>query len=100
MDFITILINVLVLFFCFSLLAQAQNLNASKKALTEYDLLSNENERHLNYKFLQELYQATRKVDAKQDALLTWLNKLDQGGSREGIYQVLVLDEVYSALEI
>ena len=70
-----------------------------KKDPTEYDRLPNERKRQFDYTFLQELFQITRKTEAKDEDLSTWLNTLDQGGSREGIYQALVLDEVYSALE-
>lgn len=66
---------------------------------TEYDRLPTERKRQFDYKFLQELFQVTRKSEAKDEDLSTWLNTLDQGGSREGIYQALVLDEVYAALE-
>ena len=66
---------------------------------TEYDRLSNEKKRQFDYKFIQELFDVTRKSQVKDEDLSNWLNTLDQGGSREGIYQALVLDEVYSALE-
>lgn len=66
---------------------------------TEYDRLPNERKRQFDYKFIQELFQVTRKAEAKDEDLSTWLNTLDQGGSREGIYQALVLDDVYAALE-
>lgn len=69
------------------------------KEPTEYDRLPNERKRQFDYKFLQELFQITRRTEAKDEDLATWLNTLDQGGSREGIYQALVLDEVYSSLE-
>jgi hypothetical protein len=48
---------------------------------------------------LQELFQVTRKTEASDEDLASWLNTLDQGGSREGVYQALVLDEVYAGLE-
>jgi hypothetical protein len=70
-----------------------------KKDPTEYDRLPVERKRQFDYTFLQELFQVTRKTEAKDEDLATWLNTLDQGGSREGIYQALVLDEVYAALE-
>ena len=66
---------------------------------TEYDRLPNARKRQFDYKFLQELFQVTRKTEAKEDDLAIWLNTLDQGGSREGVYQALVLDEVYAGLE-
>lgn len=70
-----------------------------KKDPTEFDKLPPERRRQFNYKFLEELFQVTRKSEAKDEDLANWLNTLDQGGSREGIYQALTLDEVYSALE-
>ena len=70
-----------------------------KKDSTEYDRLPNDRKRQFDYKFLQELFQVTRKTEAREEDLATWLNTLDQGGSREGIYQALVLDEVYASLE-
>ncbi|HXH30017.1 MAG TPA: hypothetical protein VNJ01_04325 [Bacteriovoracaceae bacterium] len=69
------------------------------KAPTEFDRLPNERKRQFDYKFIQELFVVTRKTEAKDEDLSTWLNTLDQGGSREGIYQALVLDDVYAGLE-
>jgi hypothetical protein len=76
-----------------------ENYTKKIKGPTEYDRLPNERKRQFNYKFIQELFQVTRKAEAKDEDLSIWLNTLDQGGSREGIYQALVLDEVYAALE-
>ena len=70
-----------------------------QKDRTEFDKLPPERRRQFDYKFLEELFQVTRKSEAKDEDLANWLNTLDQGGSREGIYQALTLDEVYSALE-
>lgn len=70
-----------------------------KKGFTDYDRLPAGRKREFDYKFIQELYLVTRKTEAKDEDLSNWLNTLDQGGSREGIYQALVLDEVYAALE-
>ena len=70
-----------------------------QKDPTEYDRLPDERKRQYNLKFLQEIIFVTRKMDASEDDLASWLNTLDQGGSREGVYQALVLDEVYASLE-
>ena len=70
-----------------------------QKDLTEYDRLPVERKRQFDLKFLQELFLVTRRMDASEDELSSWLNTLDQGGSREGVYQALVLDEVYAGLE-
>ncbi|MGE3608984.1 MAG: hypothetical protein AB7I27_05310 [Bacteriovoracaceae bacterium] len=69
------------------------------KAETEYDRLTKEKKRQFDFKFLHELFLVTRKSEAKDEDLANWMNTLDQGGSREGIYQALVLDDVYAALE-
>jgi hypothetical protein len=69
------------------------------KDSTEFERLPLERRRQFDFKFLQELFAVTRKAEARDEDLANWLNTLDQGGSREGIYQALVLDEVYSALE-
>lgn len=69
------------------------------KEQTEYDRLPVERRRQYDYKFIEELFMVTRKTEAKDEDLSNWLNTLDQGGSREGIYQALVLDEVYNNLE-
>ncbi len=69
------------------------------KDSTEFDKLPVERKRQFNYKFLEELFQVTRKTTPRDEDLANWLNTLEQGGSREGVYQGLVLDEVYGGLE-
>lgn len=70
-----------------------------QKEPTEFDRLPRERKRQFDYKFIEELFMVTRKTEAKDEDLSNWLNTLDQGGSREGIYQALVLDEIYNSLE-
>ncbi len=69
------------------------------KVPTEFDKLPLDKKRQFDYKFIEELFQVTRKTEAKDEDLVNWLNTLEQGGSREGIYQALVLDEVYNGME-
>lgn len=71
----------------------------AEKEATEFDKLPPDRRRQFDYKFLEELFLVTRKSQPKDEDLATWLNTLDQGGSREGIYQALVLDDVYATLE-
>jgi hypothetical protein len=66
---------------------------------TEFDKLPSDRKKKYDYEFLKELFTVTRKTEPRDEDLATWLNNLEQGGSREGIYQALVLDEVYVALE-
>lgn len=70
-----------------------------QKEPTSYDKLPTQRKRQFDYLYIQELFLATRKADAKDEDVSNWINVLDQGGSREGIYQALVLDEVYATLE-
>jgi hypothetical protein len=70
-----------------------------EKSGTEFDKLPPSRRQQFDYQFLKELFLVTRKTEPKDEDLSTWLNTLDQGGSREGIYQALVLDEVYASLE-
>lgn len=69
------------------------------KEQTAYDKLPQDRKRQFDYNYVRELFVVTRKTEAKDEDLSNWLNTLDQGGSREGIYQGLVLDEVYAAME-
>lgn len=69
------------------------------KGETAFDQLPAERIRQYNFNFLQELFEVTRRTEARDEDLSTWMNALDQGGSREGIYQALVLDSVYNTLE-
>ena len=69
------------------------------KEPTAFDKLPQERKRQFDYNFLEELFVVTRKSEAKDEDLANWLNTLEQGGSREGIYQALTLDEVYNGLE-
>ena len=69
------------------------------KEPTDFDKLPADRRKQFDYKFLEELFQVTRKTEPKDEDLVNWLNALEQGSSREGIYQALVLDEVYNGLE-
>ncbi len=61
--------------------------------------VSKEEEQKLNYFFIKELYEAVRSVEPQGDELSRWMNALDQGGTREGVYRALVLDDQYAGLE-
>lgn len=73
--------------------------NKLTKDPTEFDKLPAERRRVYDFEFLKELFAVTRKTEPRDEDLSNWLNILEQGSSREGIYQALVLDEVYVALE-
>ncbi len=66
---------------------------------TEFDKLPAGEKAKYDRAFIQELFYATRKTEPKDEDLSVWLNNLNQGGSREAVYQGLVLDDVYATLE-
>ncbi len=69
------------------------------KPETEYEKLPPERMAQFDRSFIEELFLVTRKTEPKDEDLSTWMNNLQQGGSREAVYQALVLDEVYATLE-
>lgn len=70
-----------------------------RKQGADFDKLPAEKRRDYELAFLRELFQATRRAPAREDDLSKWLNVLEGGGSREGVYRGVVLDEVYASLE-
>lgn len=65
----------------------------------EFESLSLEKRRSYEIAYIKELFQATRRAPAKEDDLAKWINVLEGGGSREGVYRGVVLDDVYASLE-
>ncbi len=55
---------------------------------------------YYNVLFLKEIYIVVRNEKISEGDLKKWINVLRQGGSREGIYHSLVLDNVYANLEM
>jgi len=70
-----------------------------QKDPTEFDKLPPEKKRQYDYNFINEIYLVTRKTPPRDEDYSKWLNSLEQGGSRDGLYQALVLDDVYTSLE-
>jgi len=73
-------------------IAKVKNTETSRK-------FSKDLEKKYGYAFLTELLKVVRnkKVDSKE--VEQWLGALLQGGSREGIYRAIVLDNTYKRLE-
>lgn len=53
----------------------------------------------LDYVFIDELYLSTRGSKGNKDQVGRWYSILSQGGTREGVYRALVLDNTYRGLE-
>ncbi len=61
--------------------------------------LSAEQKEKYNLIFLKEVFKATRNRKADRNFIVKWMNIMEQGASREGIYRSLVLDNTYAGLE-
>ena len=65
----------------------------------KFNDLTLEQKRKFRIAFLQELNRIVRSEEVSNEKLVSQLNVLEQGGTREGVYRSLVLDQVYSSLE-
>ena len=70
-----------------------------KNKFKEKNIINSADKRGYDYNFLKELFLVTRNVKADDVQIGRWMNALDQGGSREGVYRALVLDSYYANLE-
>jgi hypothetical protein len=52
-----------------------------------------------NLSFIYEIYKATRMTEPNENEIGKWMNVMSQGGSREGVYRALVLDNTYAGRE-
>lgn len=68
-------------------------------ATSKYRFLSPVDVQKLNYNFIKDLFQAVSFHNPTDQEIGKWFNTLEQGGSREGIYRAMVLDQNYAKLE-
>lgn len=66
---------------------------------SSFEKLNTEEKRKYRVSFLTELYKVVRGSEISNQELITGVNILEQGATREGIYRSLVLGEGYRALE-
>lgn len=69
-----------------------------KEALNENTLSEKQWERY-NVNYIKELFEVVRKDQANRNDLSKWMNVLSQGGTQEGVYRAMVLDQNYAGLE-
>lgn len=60
---------------------------------------SAEEKQKYDYFFVTEVFEAVRRRAANANDISQWMNALSQGGTREGVYRGLVLDQTYQGLE-
>ena len=65
----------------------------------ETNTIDPEKKKSYDYNFVEEVILVTRKLQADNLEMSRWLNTLDQGGSREGVYRAMVLDSYYANME-
>ena len=53
----------------------------------------------LNIAYVSELYEVIKERKGAGSEVSNWINVMDQGGSREGVYRALVLDRDYQGME-
>lgn len=68
-------------------------------ANSKYRFLTPTDIQKLNYNFIRDLFIAVRLHTPSDQEIGVWFNTLEQGGSREGIYRAMVLDQNYAKLE-
>lgn len=66
---------------------------------SKYNKLTLEQKRGYRVSYIKEVFQVTRKREVKDEDLVSYLNVIEQGGSREGVYRRVVNDEIYRSLE-
>ena len=79
--------------------SDAKSTKTYKKRSVKKLNISKEKEEKLNYLFLKELFQVVRNIKPDENDIMPWLNTLNQGATREGIYRAIVLDGYYVDLE-
>ena len=70
------------------------------KTGTKYRSLTKRERAKYQYIFLRELIFEVRGAEATDQELTNYMNVLDQGGNREGIYRSLVVGSSYQQLEL
>lgn len=64
-----------------------------------FNNLSDEEKRKYRLAYIQELYLVVLGSSGEKEKILSSLNVIERGGSREGVYRSVVLSSEYSALE-
>jgi hypothetical protein len=79
----------------------ARNIDLLKKKKRKGSIkkLSPEKKRRYDLAFIREVSKITRNLKSKNDEDQRWLNVMSQGGTREGVYRGIVLDDRYKRLE-
>ena len=80
--------------------ARSVELLKRKKRKGQIKKLSATQKQRYDLVFIREVSKVTRHLKSKSDEDRRWLNVMSQGGTREGVYRGIVLDERYKKLEV
>jgi len=61
--------------------------------------ISDNERKKLNDNFLYELFKEVRRSDPSESEYQQWINVLNQGVNREGVFRALIYDKIYESLE-
>ena len=78
--------------------AKSTEVYSRKEDVAQFKIKPEEYQKY-NLAFIDEVIQETRGMKANDDDLGKWMNTMEQGASREGIYRAMVLDATYAGLE-
>ena len=76
-----------------------KSVDVFKEKFIEKNKVRKEDKQGYDYNFVRELILSTRNIKADDVEVRRWMNPLEQGGSREGVYRAMVLDSYYANLE-
>ncbi|HAZ13767.1 MAG TPA: hypothetical protein DCY86_13325 [Bdellovibrionales bacterium] len=78
--------------------AKSTEVYSRKEDLSQFKIKPEEYQKY-NLAFIDEVIVETRGMKANDNDLAKWMNTMEQGASREGIYRAMVLDATYAGLE-
>ena len=77
----------------------AKSTEVYDKKYVEKVKIDNDQNLRLNIAFISELFEVIKERKGAGSEVGNWLNVMNQGGSREGVYRAMVLDQDYQGME-
>jgi hypothetical protein len=73
--------------------------STTRRAALNENTLQEEQWIRYNRRFVEEVFEASRRLRPNTNDIAQWMNVLMQGGTHEGVYRGMVLDQTYAGLE-
>lgn len=77
----------------------AKSMDVYKNKYVEKIKIDKEKSLRLNIAYVSELFDVIKERKGTGSEVSSWINVIDQGGSREGVYRAMVLDRDYQGME-